>query len=153
MIRGIDEAQQESDDTCEQATRNFLKAQLKLSDAVVDEMQLVNSPKFRRIQRENQPVLRRLIIICIANFQDKSVVWKGKSNITDNKFSISENFSRDTEFNRGKLYAIYKKAKNMEKYKKKGSLNGDLLIIDSVKYNAGSLHKYASKISRPQAAR
>ena len=144
MIRGIDEVQQETDDICELATRNFLKAQLKLSDAVVDEMQLVRchrmGPKFMRTPRGNQQVLRRPIIIRFGNFKDKSVVWKGKSNITDSKFSISENFSRDTEYNRRKLYAIYKKAKNMEKYKKKVSLNGDLLIIDSVKYNAGSLH-------------
>ena len=144
VIRGIDEVQQETDDICELATRNFLKAQLKLSDAVVDEMQLVRchrmGPKFRRTPRRNQQVLRRPIIIRFGNFKDKSVVWKGKSNITDNKFSISENFSRDTEYNRRKLYAIYKKAKNMEKYKKKVSLNGDMLIIDSVKYNAGSLH-------------
>ena len=144
VIRGIDEVQQETDDICELATRNFLKAQLKLSDAVVDEMQLVRchrmGPKFRRTPRGNQQVLRRPIIIRFGNFKDKSVVWKGKSNITDSMFSISENFSRDTEYNRRKLYAIYKKAKNMEKYKKKVSLNGDLLIIDSVKYNAGSLH-------------
>ena len=42
-------------------------------------------------------------------FKDRSVVWKGKSKINDSKFSISENFSRDTEFNRKNLYAIYKK--------------------------------------------
>ena len=96
-------------------------------------MQLVRchriGPKCRRTPRGNQQVLRRPIVIRFGNFKDKSVVWKGKSNITDSRFSISENFSRDTENNRRKLYAIYKKANNMEKYKKKVSLHGDLLII------------------------
>ena len=67
VIRGIDEAQQESDDICEQATRNFLKTQLELSDAVVDEMQLVKchrmGPKFRRNPRGNQPVLPTFIYL------------------------------------------------------------------------------------------
>ena len=55
-------------------------------------------------------------------------------------YSISENFSRGTEFNRRKLYAVYKKAKSMEKYQKKISLNSDVLVIDSIRYTAESLH-------------
>ena len=144
VIRGIDETEQETDDVCERALRIFLKVQLKIPDAVADEMQFVRchrmGPKYRRNPRGNQRDLRRPVIVRFHNFKDKSVVWAGKSNLTDSRYSVNENFSRDTEYNRRKLFAIYKKAKNMDNYKKKVSLNGDVLIIDSVRYNADSLH-------------
>ena len=132
------------DDVCERALRIFLKVQLKIPDAVADEMQFVRchrmGPKYRRNPRGNQRDRRRPVIVHFHNFKDKSVVWAGKSNLTDSRYSVNENFSRDTEYNRRKLFAIYKKAKNMDNYKKKVSLNGDVLIIDSVRYNADSLH-------------
>ena len=72
------------------------------------------------------------------------MVWKAKTKLTDGSYSISDDFSRGTVYNRRKLYAIYKKAKSMEKYKKT-SLNGDTLIIDSVKYNVESLNMLIAK--------
>ena len=54
---------------------------------------------------------------------------------------MSENFSADTEFKRRKLYTIFKKAKSIEKYNSKISLNSDILIIDSVRYTVNDLHK------------
>ena len=144
VIRGISETEQESDDLCESATKTFMKTQLKLSDAAVNEMQFVKchrtGPKFKQNHHGRQPVLKRPIIVRFCNFRDKSVVWQAKSKLLDKNYSISENFSRGTEFNRRKLYAVYKKAKSMEKYQKKISLNSDVLVIDSIRYTAESLH-------------
>ena len=58
---------------------------------------------------------------------------------------------RGTEYNRRKLYAIYKKAKSMDKYKKT-SLNGDTLITDSVRYNVESLNMLPKDLEPRQFA-
>ena len=107
VIRGIDEAQQETDDVCERALRIFLKVQPKIPDAVACETQFERchrmGPKYRRNPRGNQSDLRRPVIVSFHDFEDKSVVWAGKSNLTDSRYSVNENFSRDTEYNRRKL--------------------------------------------------
>ena len=103
VIRGISETEQESDDLCESAMKTFMKTQLKLSDATVNEMQFVKchrtGPKFKQNHHGRQPVLKRPIIVRFCNFRDKSVVWQAKSKLLDKNYSISENFSRGTEFN------------------------------------------------------
>ena len=137
LIRGLPVVPQETDDMCEQTTRNFLKKQLKLTDASVDNMQFVGC--HRLFVRGNQHHQKRPIIVRFYNYKDKAAVWKAKTKLTDGRYSISDDFSRGTEYNRRKLYAIYKKAKSMDKYKKT-SLNGDTLIIDSVRYNVESLN-------------
>ena len=48
------------------------------------------------------------------------------------------------------MYAIHKKAKSMDLYKKKSSLNGDVLIIDSVRYSVDSLNMLPKELSRRQ---
>ena len=91
------------------------------------------------------------IIVRFYNYKDKAAVWKAKTKLTDSRYSISDNFSRGTEHNRRKLYAIYKKAKSMDKYKKT-SLNGDTLIIDSVRYNVESLNMLPKNLEPRQFA-
>ena len=49
------------------------------------------------------------------------------------------NFSKITDYNRNKLYPIYKHAKNSPAYAKKVSLNEDNLFVDSVKYNVDNM--------------
>ena len=49
-----------------------------------------------------------------------------------------------------KLYIIYKFAKSLEKYKKKISLNGDILVIDSVRYTVDNLHELPADLTPRQ---
>ena len=149
LIRGLPVVPQETDDMCEQTTRNFLKKQLKLTDASVDNMQFVGC--HRLFVRGNQHQQKRPIIVRFYNYKDKAAVWKAKTKLTDGRYSISDDFSRGTEYNRRKLYAIYKKAKSMDKYKKI-SLNGDTLIIDSVRYNVESLNMLPKDLEPRQFA-
>ena len=86
-----------------------------------------------------QVTQRRPIIIRFCHFHDKSLVWSARNRITNDKLFICEKFSPETEYNRNKLYAIYKRAKSLEKYKLKISLNADVLIIDSVRYTVDNL--------------
>ena len=51
------------------------------------------------------------------------------------KVSISENFSTGTEYNRNKLYMLYRKAKSIDQYKQKVFLSGDMLILDGKRYS------------------
>ena len=56
------------------------------------------------------------------------------SEFTGHEYSMSENFSRSTEYNRQKLYPIFKKAKHIDRYKKM-LLNEDILVLDDERYN------------------
>ena len=106
VIRGITEPQQESNADCERSARDFFKDQLKLSDDVMGPM------KFERCHRlGNRAAFRRPVIVRFSNYKDKLIVWDAKFKLTDHRFSVSDNFSRDTEFRRRKLFAIYKRPK------------------------------------------
>ena len=61
-----------------------------------------------------------------------------RSQLTGRDYSMSENFSRGTEFNRQKLYPMFKKAKHMNNYKRV-FLNDDNLVIDDVRYNVDTI--------------
>ena len=52
----------------------------------------------------------RPIIIRFQDYADKSTVWAARNKISDSSLFISENLSAETEFNRKKLYIIYKYA-------------------------------------------
>ena len=62
---------------------------------------------------------KRPVIVRFNNYKDKSSVWEKRFELKGNTYSLSENFSRDTEFSRQKLHALFKKGRNMEDYKKK----------------------------------
>ena len=48
-------------------------------------------------------------------------------------------YSADTEYNRNKLYMIYRKAKSIDKYKQKVFLNGNVLILENKRYSVDDL--------------
>ena len=103
-----------------------------------------------RDNRRNRDYHKRPIIIRFSNYKDKSTVWNAKTNITDRRYFISENFSRATDYNRRKLYAVFNKAKHMDQFKRKISLMGDVLIIDSVKYTVDTLNKLPNELNPRQ---
>ena len=110
VIRGLTEPQGESNTDCEKAARDFFKDQLKLSDDVVRSM------KFEMCHRlGKRAAFRRPVIVSFSNYKNKVIVWDAKFKLTDHRFSVSDNFSRDTEFKRRKLFAIYKKQKLWKK--------------------------------------
>ena len=81
---------------------------------------------------------KRPIIVRFGGYKDKSMVWDKRSQLTGREYSMSENFSRGTEYNRQKLYPIFKKAKHVDTYKKV-YLNEDILVIDDNRYNVDSI--------------
>ena len=103
-----------------------------------------------RDNRRNRDSHKRPIIIRFSNYKDKSTVWNAKTNITDKRYFIPENFSHATDYNRRKLYAVFNKAKHMDQFKRKISLMGDVLIIDSVKYTVDTLNKLPNELNPRQ---
>ena len=145
VIRGIAEPQQETNADCELTVKNFFKVQLKLPDDVVNAMQIERCHRFGIRGPTKRP-----IIVRFCNYKDKVTVWDAKFKNTDHGYYISDNFSRNTEFKRRKLYAVHKKAKSLDQYKKKSSLNGDVLTIDSVRYSVDNLNMLPKELNPRQ---
>ena len=90
VIRGIVEPQQESNGDCEQTVRGFFKAQLKLPDDVINAMHI------ERCHRLGvRGPYKRPIIVRFGSYKDKLIVWDAKFKITDHRYFISDNFSRN----------------------------------------------------------
>ena len=54
-------------------------------------------------------------------------------------YSVTENLTGETEYNRKKLYPIFKAAKKMQKYEKKVYMYEDTLIINNIRYLVNDL--------------
>ena len=143
VMRGISEKDNETNINCEDEARKFMCEKLNLNKDTVAAMDIVRCHRMggldgkRRGGRHEQ---KRPLIVRFNNFKDKSVVWEKRFELAGSEYSLSENYSRATEFNRQKLYAIFKKAKNLENYKKKVFLNGDVLVIDGERYTVDNMH-------------
>ena len=119
--------------------------ELKLDDDRVKKMKFTRVHRLGGLQKKTQH--SRPIIIRFQDYVDKSTVWEARNKISDSSLFISENFSAETEFNRKKIYIIYKYAKSLEKYKTKISLTGDTLIIDSIRYTVDNLNALPADLS------
>ena len=64
--------------------------------------------------------------------------------------SLTKFYSMYTEYNRNKLYMLYKKAKSMYRYKQKVHLVGDVLILDGKRYGVDELHNLPVELSPRQ---
>ena len=157
IIRGIDDSKEETNDQCVHKVYDFLKNQLKLDDGTVDRIKFAGchrlSVSTNRNRREHHQQMKRPIIVQFFNAADKATVWGAKFHISDSGVSISENFSADTEYNRNKLYMLYKKAKSMDRYKQKVHLVGDVLILDGKRYGVDELHNLPVELSPRQFRR
>ena len=143
VIRGIAEKDNETNIICEEDARTFICEKLNLSKETVAAMDIVRCHRMGGLvgkRRGGRYEQKRPLIVRFNNFKDKSVVWDKRFELAGSEFSLSENYSRATEYNRQKLYAIFKKAKNLEKYKKKVFLNGDVLMIDGERYTVNNIH-------------
>ena len=137
VLRGIRE---QNGEICEQLVRKFFKDQLKLDDPTITAMKFIRVHRLGKIIPKTRGGMEsRPIIVRFYDFHEKQKAWGARKNISDNAVSISENFCGATEFNRRKLYPIYRRATKMEKHQRKVSLVEDSLIIDNVHYSVDSL--------------
>ena len=66
-------------------------------------------------------------------------MWQKRSTLKNTKYSLNENFSRDAEFRRRKLYPIFHAARGMEEYRNKVFLTGDVLTVNGNRYPVDKL--------------
>jgi len=148
VIRGVAESRGENNADCANKARNFLINKLMLQADVVNRMVFVRCHRlggydkrrqYQKFHQANDGQQKRPIIIRFSNYSDKALVWSARGQISDDSVFISENYSSDTEYKRRKLYTILKKAKTLDDYKMKCSLNGDVLVLNSVRYTVDTL--------------
>ena len=142
VIRGITEKDNETNVMCEEEARTFMCEKLNLSMETVSAMDIVRCHRMGGLdgKRRGRHEQKRPLIVRFNNFKDKSAVWEKRFELAGSNYSLSENYSRATEFNRQKLYAIFKRAKNLDNYKKKVFLNGDVLVVDGERYTVDNMH-------------
>ena len=138
VVRGIVETDNETNEKCEEEIKSFLLNKLSLSAESVSALCIERCHRMGGKRRGAAQQHKRPIIMRFGGYKDKSIVWDRRSQLTGREYSMSENFSRGTEYNRQKLYPIFKKAKHIDRYKKV-HLNEDILVLDDQRYNVDSI--------------
>ena len=84
---------------------------LNLSQEKVAAMDIVRCQRMGGLdgKRRGRHGQKRPLIVRFNNFKYKSVVWEKRFELAGSEYSLSENYSRATEFNRQKLYAMFQK--------------------------------------------
>ena len=134
-IRGIPEINNEM---CEAVVRTFCKDKLKLDTAFVDSIKVVRCHRLGERPQGNVKWTRP-IIVRFYNFGDRQQVWSARSNLAGTSFGIAENFTGETEYNRKKLYPIFKAAKKIQKYENKVYMYEDTLVLNNIRYTVNDL--------------
>ena len=127
---GVKEKSHESNDDTEEELRNFLRSTLKIPPS--DEEQI----NFERVHRINTRVSDnknpRPIIAKVSQYQDKNFIKSFIKNLPKgSKYGISDDYPKEIDVIRKKLYPVLKTAK---KEKKSAYFNVDKLIIDDQIY-------------------
>ena len=118
VLRGIVETDNETNEKCEEEVKTFLLNKLNMSAESVNALRIERCHRMGGKRRGAAQQHKRPIIVRFGGYKDKSMVWDKRSQLTGREYSMSENFSRGTEYNRQKLYPIFKKAKHIDTYKK-----------------------------------
>ena len=137
-MHGIPEKENETEPMCEDLMRSFMKNKLGLYDVFIGSSKFVRCHRLGRKpnggERWVRPIMTRF-----EKFGAKQTVWNARQKLANSGCIMLEFFSKITDYNRNKLYPIYKHAKNSPAYAKKVSLKEDNLFIDSVKYNVDNM--------------
>ena len=148
-IRGIPELQQGDNTSCDQLLRNFFVGSMSMNKEEVDAM------RFVRVHRIGKPLTQvqnrtlappRSIIVRFNDYRDRQKVWECRKNLGNTKYSVNENFPKSVEYNRRKLYPIYKLAKRSEALREKVTLKNDVLTVDNEKFTVDTINKLPDQL-------
>lgn len=143
VIKGVKEENNETSDICLDLAKSFMKNNLKMGAHYVDPLDIV---RCHRIGGRPTGSFHRPIIVRFQRFQDRQTVWAERHNLAKSGFSLHENFSNETEYNRRKLYPILAAAKKKEQYKSKSFLNIDKLRILDKEYSVDTIDQLPTDI-------
>ena len=135
VIRDIPE---EDGEDCEQLVKTFILNHLSMNDDFVNQLKFVRVHRLGKKPQEHHRYTRA-IIMRFNVYSDKQKVWSARSKLAKTKFSLSENFCGMTEYNRKKIYPIFRVAKKNPLYENKVSMVEDTLIIKNIRYTVDNL--------------
>ena len=115
VIRGIAETK---DEVCETIVKIFCKDKMKLDSVFIDSIKIVRCHRLGERQH-SKPKWIHQIIVRFYNFGDRQQVWGARSKLAGTPYGVTENFTGETEYNRKKLYPIFKAVKKMQKYEER----------------------------------
>ena len=140
IVRGIPEKENETEPMCEDLMRLFMKNKLGLDDVFTGSSKFVRCHRLGR-KPNGDEIWVRPIMTRLEKFGAKQTVWNARQKLANSGCIMLELFSKITDYNRNKLYQIYKHANNSPAYaKKKMSPKEDNLFVDSVKYNVDNMN-------------
>jgi ribA/ribD-fused uncharacterized protein len=129
IFQGITVTEKEN---CWAKVKNVMTTNLKLPNEFVDNIQVQRCHRLY----ENQ-VKSNKIIVRFLWYPDRERVWKARFNLARSGIILLEDFPPEIQARRALLYPIFKRAGQL---KKKCSLSGDKLVIDSVTYTVKNLN-------------
>ena len=115
----------------------------------------VDVVRFVRVHRIGKPLTQaqnktppptRSIIVRFNDYRDRQKVWECRKNLGKTKYSVNENFPQSVEYNRRKLYPIYKLAKRSEALREKVTLKNDVLTVDNEKFTVGTINNLPDQL-------
>ncbi len=119
VIEGLEDTEKESAKMCENKARSFMKNDLKMNNA--DKVVIGRVHRMGRYSADKP----RATIIKFDRYKEREAVWQRRSKVPNGK-RLKENFSRQTERDRSKLFPIMKAARNHGYFSK---LEGNRLIV------------------------
>lgn len=143
VIKGVKEGNGETSDICLGLAKQFMTNNLKLNAGYVDSLDIV---RCHRIGGKPTGGFHRPIIVRLQRFRDRQLIWAERRNLAKSGYSLHENYSNETEYNRRKLYPVLAAAKKNEKYNSKAFLNVDTLRILDKDYNVDTLDQLPADI-------
>ena len=119
----------DANENCSAKVRSILKSNLAIPQPDVDSMRFEQCHRIS--SNPNSPIICRFVFR-----EDRELVWSKRFSLRGTKIFIAENFPKDIEERRQKLFPIMRaaKAKNM-----KAVVKYDKLIIDGTAYSAETL--------------
>lgn len=135
VIRGIPEQIDEDENKCVAAVKRSFIEKVGINADVVNKMVFQRCHRLGDIDEKSRPnnSYTRPIIVRFLDFNARKLIWGQRFDITDSKYSLSENYANRVENKRRLLYPIMKQAKKSKKYQKV-FIRGDTLYLDRKQY-------------------
>ena len=136
----------------EQKSENLDERVVSLCNKYLNPLQQLTDRSFERVHRLGafQDGKRRAVILRVSNFKDKINILKLKKEMLEReKISMSEDFSKEVEVKRKKLYPVMSAIRSQLNQEEKGQvhLREDRLIVKGQSYTTETLDNLPKDIS------
>ena len=142
VLHGIKQHRGETYLSCINTVKSFICDNLKISEDIVNKMYFVKCYRMSRFKHGDNPIVVRLL-----SSADRMLIFNSMNNLMGSKFSISQHYTSDVEYNRRKLYPVFKEAKKVLKDDNlKITLKEDKLTVGKNIYNVDTLESLPDNI-------